>query len=503
MTDEMAEALLALFERLGPYLASDPALRAAVGNFGRAVVALSEQAAPAVEAAPAPPPLAEPPRPAVPLPPPPPLVIPPDFSLERKPVPVARPVYHDDHHDDDRGGITPTDLGVIARRCLLKAEASRAVASVKRGDVFTVPDSLAVRASALPDCELWMIYPGDYTDAPKVWDDLGGAYAVGAEAAELLALVRELPEALAVRHRERVLYAVAEAQAMVWAGVLDTRRRVDNDQIHLFVHVREEARRHQIYINRYLKREDRVSADQWPDLLHRIAMLKEGLADTRNKAKSREKGLSNLKYKLRKLGESTANAAAEWPRVLELLEEVVAAGVPPSNADVRDLLLPVLDTLPDDQEPGPNAERVFAAVNEYLATRPAPPAPAQEDEPTAEVRAVADLLHGREVVLIGGVERSGSRNLIERAFKLDKLNWITTRPHESITHFEPAVARPNVALVLLAIRWSSHSYGDVKDYCDKYGKPIVYLTAGYNPNQIAHQILTQVGDRLRALTRAG
>jgi hypothetical protein len=31
----------------------------------------------------------------------------------------------------------------------------------------------------------------------------------------------------------------------------------------------------------------------------------------------------------------------------------------------------------------------------------------------------------------------------------------------------------------------------------------VYLTGGYNPNQIAHQILSQVGDRLRALNRAG
>jgi hypothetical protein len=72
-----------------------------------------------------------------------------------------------------------------------------------------------------------------------------------------------------------------------------------------------------------------------------------------------------------------------------------------------------------------------------------------------------------------------------------------------VTVFEPAVARPGVAVVLLAIRWASHSYGDVKDYCDKYGKPMVYLTGGYNPNQVAHQILAQVGDRLRGLTRAG
>lgn len=65
------------------------------------------------------------------------------------------------------------------------------------------------------------------------------------------------------------------------------------------------------------------------------------------------------------------------------------------------------------------------------------------------------------------------------------------------------MARSDVAAVLLAIRWSSHSYGDVKEYCDKYGKPLVYLTGGYNPNQVAHQILAQVGDRLRALGRAG
>ena len=28
------------------------------------------------------------------------------------------------------------------------------------------------------------------------------------------------------------------------------------------------------------------------------------------------------------------------------------------------------------------------------------------------------------------------------------------------------------AIVLLAIRWSSHSFGDVKVFCEKYGKPL-------------------------------
>jgi hypothetical protein len=49
---------------------------------------------------------------------------------------------------------------------------------------------------------------------------------------------------------------------------------------------------------------------------------------------------------------------------------------------------------------------------------------------------------------------------------------------------------------VLAIRWSSHSYGDVKQFCDQYGKPLVRLPAGYNPNQVAVHILSQCSDRL-------
>ncbi|QEG26075.1 hypothetical protein GobsT_08100 [Gemmata obscuriglobus] len=494
MTDELAEALVTLFERLGPYAQTDPHLRAAVQGLGRAVSAWAEQLAPPTASEPVTPA----PAPSPPPPPPaPPVVIPSDFTLARPPEP-SRPFYQ----DEDGHGVTPVEPAVVARRCRLKAEAARVVAARKRGEA-AAHDDLVRRAGAVPDCDLWMLHPGDYVDAPKAWDDLGGAFAVGAEAADLLAALEGLPEPLASRHREQVLYAAAEAQALVWAGVLDVHRRADNDQIHLFIHVRERAREHRLYINRYLRKEDRVSADRWPELLARLATLRDLLADARSKARSREKSLTNLKYKLRKMAAAPAAATGDWPRVLELLEEVVAAGVPPSNVEVRELLLPVLDSLPEDLEPGPHAERAFAAATEYLATRPTPAELLGAEPPGAEVRAAADLLRGRELVLIGGVERPAARRALEAALGLSRLNWLSTRPHESVTYFEPAVARPAVAAVLLAIRWSSHSYGDVKDYCDKYGKPIVYLAAGYNPNQVAHQILAQIGERLRALGRTG
>jgi hypothetical protein len=99
-------------------------------------------------------------------------------------------------------------------------------------------------------------------------------------------------------------------------------------------------------------------------------------------------------------------------------------------------------------------------------------------------------------VLIGGVRRPHAQKLLKVALGLTDLVWIATREHQSIEGFEPSIARADVALVLLAIRWSSHSFGDVKQFCDRYDKPLVRLPGGYSPNQVAAQILSQCSGRL-------
>jgi hypothetical protein len=100
--------------------------------------------------------------------------------------------------------------------------------------------------------------------------------------------------------------------------------------------------------------------------------------------------------------------------------------------------------------------------------------------------------------MIGGVPRPHARQALERAFGLAALDWVGTREHESIAPFEAHVARPEVAVVLLAIRWSSHSFGGVLRFCDHHRKPLVRLPGGYNPDQVARQILEQVSGRLQA-----
>ena len=38
----------------------------------------------------------------------------------------------------------------------------------------------------------------------------------------------------------------------------------------------------------------------------------------------------------------------------------------------------------------------------------------------------------------------------------------------------------------------------MKQFCDRYGKPLVRLPGGYNPNQIAAQILAQCSGHLES-----
>ena len=95
------------------------------------------------------------------------------------------------------------------------------------------------------------------------------------------------------------------------------------------------------------------------------------------------------------------------------------------------------------------------------------------------------------MVLIGGNRRREAQESLRRALGIKDLIWIETREHEAIAGFEPLIARADVAVVLLAIRWSSHAFGDVKQLCDRHGKLLVRLPGGYNPNQVAAQILAQ------------
>ncbi len=101
-------------------------------------------------------------------------------------------------------------------------------------------------------------------------------------------------------------------------------------------------------------------------------------------------------------------------------------------------------------------------------------------------------LSGKRVVIIGGAHRPLSRQALVEAFELGDLEWITTRAHEPLESFRASIVRPQTELILLLIRWSSHSFGELRHLADAHGKRFVSLPRGYNPAQVAEEILRQV-----------
>jgi hypothetical protein len=397
------------------------------------------------------------------------------------------------------------DLDTIAARCRLKGEAVRW--AIERRKLLEIgdrrradegDDDLLDRARALPDCALWMLEdqnPGVSAEpARAVLLSLG--FEVAAVAADLLDALEDHPTAL----RDGLLLA-SEAQSALRVLVERLGGPKDRDQFHIYKHLLDLSSRHRIYINRFMRLDDPADPAALGRLRPRVEAMLGQLDRTRGQARIRKRLMGRLRFHSGRMRQGLGNDD-DRSKVLAAVNDLVEGGLPPSSPELREYLLPILDDFDDAEDLTRNVELVVREAAAYRETRQALAARDEDDgrdeEPIPEIAEVARLLRGRSLVFIANVENPPARDALIDAFDLADIEWIVAREHQSIERFKPAIARPEVALVLLPIRWSSHSFGDIKPFCDEMGKPLVNLPAGYNPNQVATQILAQCSDQLRA-----
>lgn len=432
------------------------------------------------------------------------------IGINHTDAPVASPSHSESTTVSPHWDAPPNEnLQLIERRCRLKAEGARwALRRQKRlregGDFRTeiepMDREIIAQAKELPDCFLWMNHPSGPAPSPlEQWDLVANAFDAVADALALVRSVLEDPE----NHRdvfEQALDLLAEAQSALRAAINQIDGPTDTDQHAVFNWLRNTAAEQQIFIQRHMRADDPADPANSHELRQRIEELDARFDESRQERKFRRKRLNKLRYVTGRLAEDPADVA-QWRTLINTVEELIGGGMPPSNRELRDLLLPIVDEMPDMEHlPGleelpPGMVLALREIDRYLANRPGEESEACQ-QPRPEVRQAARLLRGKAMVLIGGERRHHAEQALKEAFGLSELIWIATREHESVATFEPYVARNDMAVVVLAIRWSSHSYGDVKQFCDQYGKPLVRLPAGYNPNQVAVHILSQCSDRL-------
>ncbi len=406
---------------------------------------------------------------------------------------------------------TVPDLELVELRARLKAEGARWAGERRRllaegvdhRTVIAPRDrEIIARARELPECYLWMNNP--HAPEPENlarYEDLAGCFETLALAANVLR--RAVPPGAAPTELvSQAMHLAAEAQSALRAAVAALDAQPDPDQMKVYQWLRQTAAEMRLFVKRYMRADDIADPTTWGDIAARLERVREQVEESQQVVRRQQDRLKRMRYHASLILKHPAHANHEhdWRRISEAVDELIDEGMPPSSVELRQILLPLADLLPEEDLFSPGLRLVWREIDRYLATREEAEESPETTTPSPEVQQAAELLAGRTVVLIGGDRRPAAERALLAALRLKKLDWIETREHQSLEGFESHVARPDVAVVLLAIRWSSHSYGDVKQFCDRYGKPLVRLPGGYNPNQVARQILDQCSGRLRTVT---
>lgn len=349
-------------------------------------------------------------------------------------------------------------------------------------------------------CYLWMCHhlfhpPEDLNCLVQLaeWFDACG---------DVVALTSELfgneePAFLPLR---QALSLIAESQSGLRVAIRHVTTIDDPDQRELFCRVRSKCDEERIYLERYMRVDDVPELGSVAALRIRARQLTEQFDERRSQDVKQRKLFGKLDYLIKtNCNRPSSDSQVDWQTIAETVDGLVKVGVPPSNLKLRDLLMPVLDLVPNTSE-WPAGFRL-ALRSTGISTVPFSDTE-EEGSETECVQKVSALLRDRSIVLIGGDCRPDRKAIIERAFQLRELIWVETTHGTSPSDTESHIARPDAALVVLAIRWVSHGLSDVRRYCELYDKPLVRLPGGYGVNQLAFQIYSQCGDRLHSTDAA-
>lgn len=403
-----------------------------------------------------------------------------------------------------------TALEAVIARSQLKAEALRWILETTSRPVAIwvgVDQRLAqiaeyeASARKWPNCRMWMLGSGFAEKrSPRSLEFAAEWLEVMAEVAS--AVVSMLSSNPPKARLKKVIDLLAEAQAGVRVAVKELMADDDFDQVATFRWLRDYTQLVRFKIDRFMSRDHAPPVSGARSCLLRLDAIVAGDEATSPRLKQQKKLLGKLAYERDHLLQQPEIAAELWAQtLLPTLVQLLELGVPPSDLRLREILWGIEDTLPEELSVPKVARKVFEEIHKHAerVDRMLLEAEAEEKaEVSAEVQRCRDLLEGKRVVMIGGDVREPARGKIEAALGLKAFDWVeTNEKHQSVSDFETHIARPDVAVVLLGIRWSRHAYGGVKSLCAKHATPMVWVPGGYNVNQLAHQIVVQSSDRLR------
>ena len=412
------------------------------------------------------------------------------------------------------------DLELIEQRCRLKAASCHNYLArlPVEGDperetpLVDAMHELLAQAREKPSCFLWVFWRERTQPPEEVVERIARCYDALAAATSLVRRVVELGDRVKDSDTADAMQYMAEADSALriameptWLTAPDT----DQEEAHLWL--RQASTEWRIYLPRYMRLDDPATPERAGQLLEEIEAMRQRVETRANRVKQIDERFKKIRYHVGQIDrshgdpQSDSMVAHHYRRIADAVRELDQMEVPPSDRRYRDVLdASMAESFPAEIVESPSLTAVFERLAEYEAALQAddepPPVETGDGEGwSGQVREVRSLLAGRNIVIIGGAQRNESMARIREAFDLDDVVWVRLSEHGSSEPMRAPIARPETALVLVLIRFTGHQHAEeASSSAREFGKPCVFLKAGYNPEQIADAVLQQVSEQMRA-----
>lgn len=345
-----------------------------------------------------------------------------------------------------------------------------------------------------------------HEQAFDVPDESAAGLAVVAECYETLSFAveraRDLEEAGTFQDGppRAFLYLLAEAQSALLASIVDAPVRSDSDQREVFLWLKEQTTRFRIYVDRHMRLDDLADCSQSADLRGRITRLSDELTRDRRDRRQRGQLLGKVRYHVGKLLDEGGATRSEADSLGVALKRWAGAGLDRSDRGLSEALQGLRERLSGlDRDV---IEVLKGILGEDRAAEPAADAAGDEDRHVKSLEDARQLLSSMNVVLLAPPSSSVdaeelAAELCASEFDLSEVDVDGPKAERDAT-LEAALAGEGARLFLLGVRLGPEEYNAFKERCLERKFAFVRLPGPLVAPAIAHQVMRQVGWRLRA-----
>jgi hypothetical protein len=410
--------------------------------------------------------------------------------------------------------VSDADLNTMIERCRLKAEGARWAIErderIRDGVDFKLevkPHDLEIidRAKQVPNCFLWMNQPRtDIRVQSQDFQRIADCFDALAESLMTLNVALTTDDA---EHFIESVQLVAEAQSALRSAVARVEDHPDTDQQLAYHWLRNRASHDRFYISRFMKITDPADPENCVNVQQQAIELR-SQATIGKSNKKRGSWLEQARFHLRKISSDLDSADDyDWGKVANAVDHWVEEGGSVRSRELRELLLPFVDEIPDSQFSA-NFERAVDVL--ISTTSPKGVETASTDESQAEpethksievtadrsleVKQISNWLQGKRMVLFAGEVETEVYEQVFQSLKLDSLLWISPENHHS--EIEKQVDTADLLGVLVTNQWETLLWDEVSELAERGSVPCVRLPTSCNAHQIAVQIIKQCPDNL-------